>query len=40
MRGSLSLSEAYETSFEDREVMSKLIDENLKIANESGKPFW
>jgi hypothetical protein len=40
MRGSLSLTEAYESSPEDREIMSKLIEENLKLANKTGKPFW
>lgn len=40
MRGSLSLTEAYETSPEDREVMTKLIEENIKLANKTGKPFW
>jgi hypothetical protein len=40
MRGSLSLTEAYETCAEDREIMSRLIEENLKLANKTGKPFW
>ena len=40
MRGGLTLSEAYETTPEDREVIAKLIEENLETTKESGLPFF
>lgn len=40
MRGGLSLTEAYDTSPEDREVMFKLIEENLETAKKINQPFW
>ena len=40
MRGSISLTEVYESSAEDREIIAKLVEENLKTANKTGKPFW
>lgn len=40
MRGGLTLSEAYELSYEDREVISKLIEENLETAKKTGQPFF
>lgn len=40
MRGGLTLSEAYELSHEDREVISQLIQENLDTAKKTGQPFW
>jgi len=40
MRGSVSMSEIYETSAEDREVMSKLINDNLETAKKTNQPFW
>lgn len=40
MRGGLSLPEAYETTPEDREVISKLIEDNLETAKKTKQPFW
>jgi|TARA_R110002153_G_scaffold7509_7_gene33726 hypothetical protein len=40
MRGGLTLSEAYELSIEDREIMAQLIKENLETANKTGQPYW
>lgn len=40
MRGGMSLTEAYETSPEDREVLVKLINENLETAKKTNQPFW
>jgi hypothetical protein len=40
MRGGLSLTEAYELSPEDREVMSQLIKDNFEVAKKTGKPYW
>ena len=40
MRGGLSVSEAYELSPEDREILSKIIADNLDTTKESGLPFF
>lgn len=40
MRGGMSLTEAYETCPEDREVIMKLIEENLETAKKTNQPFW
>jgi len=40
MRGGLSFTEAYETTPEDREVITKLIEENLETAKKINQPFW
>lgn len=40
MRGGLSYTEAHETTPEDREVMSKLIEENLETAKKTQQPFF
>jgi len=40
MRGGLSLSEAYDTSPEDREVITTLIEDNLETAKKTKQPFW
>lgn len=40
MRGSVSLTEAYELSPEDREIIFNLIKENLDTANKTKQPFW
>lgn len=40
MRGGLSLTEAYELSPEDREVIVKLVNENLETAKKTNQPFW
>lgn len=40
MRGGLSLSEAYDTSPEDREIIAKLIEENLETSKKINQPFW
>lgn len=40
MRGGLSLPEAYETTPEDREVISRLIEDNLETAKKTKQPFW
>lgn len=40
MRGGLSLTEAYDLSPEDREILSNLIKENLETAKKINQPFW
>jgi hypothetical protein len=40
MRGGLSLTEAYETTTEDRQIISDLIKENLETAKKTGRDFW
>jgi hypothetical protein len=40
MRGSLSIDEAYQLTYEDREVISDIIKENLDMTKETGLPFF
>ena len=40
MRGGISLDDAYTMSFEDRQMVSNLIKENLETTKKSGLPFF
>ena len=40
MRGSLSFSEAYDLSIEDREIINKIINDNLDLTKETRLPFF
>lgn len=40
MRGSVSFEEAHYMSFEDREMISSLIKDNLETTKKSGMPFF
>ena len=40
MRGSVSLSEAYELTLEDRAIINDIIKENLETAKKTGRDFW
>lgn len=40
MRGALSFDQAYQLDQTDREIISKIIQENLETAKESGMPFF
>jgi len=40
MRGSISISEAYLLCPEDREIIAKIIEENLEITKTSQMPFF
>lgn len=40
MRGGLNYNDAFLLSVDDRELISKLIEENLKITKDSGLPFF
>lgn len=40
MRGSISISESFLLSGEDREIIAKIIEENLKTTKETSLPFF
>ena len=40
MRGAISLDELFGTSHEDREVMAKVIKDNLDTAKKTRQPFF
>jgi len=40
MRGGLTYSEAMELSTEERQLIAKLIKENMEVTNKSGMPFF
>ena len=40
MRGSMTVEEAFITTAEDREIISKIIKENLETAKKTGMPFF
>lgn len=40
MRGSVSISEVYSLTVEDREIIRALIEENLETTKKSGMPFF
>lgn len=40
MRGGLSFTEAFSLSPEDREIISKIIEDNLETAKSSQMPFF
>ena len=40
MRGSISYEEAHFLSYEEKEIITKLIKENLETAKETGQPFF
>ena len=40
MRGGMTLDEAFALGFEDREIISKLIEENLETTKETKLPFF
>jgi hypothetical protein len=40
MRGGISLDEVYQMSSEDREIVSKIVKENLETTKKSGLPFF
>ena len=40
MRGSVSLSEAYELSPEDQEMIANLIKENHEVAKKTNLPYF
>ena len=40
MRGGLSVTESYMLAIEDREIIVKIIEENLEMTKASGMPFF
>lgn len=40
MRGGLTITEAYQLSIDEREMIVNLVEENLAITKESGLPFF
>lgn len=40
MRGSISIDEAFLLSHEDRNVINKIIEDNIKVTNETKLPFF
>ena len=40
MRGSVTLDDAFATSHEDREIISKIVEENIETTKKSGLPFF
>lgn len=39
-RGGMTLNEAFAICYEDREIISELIDERVEIANETHLPYF
>ena len=40
MRGGLTYDEAFALTYEDREILSSIIKENLEVTKKSGLPFF
>lgn len=40
MRGSVSLTDVFEMSHEDREILGSIIKDNLETTKKSGLPFF
>jgi hypothetical protein len=40
MRGSVTITDVYEMSYEDREIISDIVKENLETTKNSGMPFF
>jgi hypothetical protein len=40
MRGGLTIDLAYQTDYQDREIIGKIIEENLEITGKSKLPFF
>ncbi len=40
MRGGISLEEMFELGYSDREIIGKIIDENIEVTNETRMPFF
>jgi hypothetical protein len=40
MRGSITIEQAFQLDFENREIINNIITENLETTKESGLPFF
>ena len=40
MRGSISIEQAYQLDFENREMIAEIINDNLETTKTSGLPFF
>jgi hypothetical protein len=40
MRGGITYSEVYEIDYQDREIIGKIIKDNLETTKKSGLPFF
>jgi hypothetical protein len=40
MRGSISLDEIYQLSYQDRELINQIIKEHIEVTNETGLPYF
>ena len=40
MRGGMQLQDAYQSTYDERKAIGKMIDENLKITKDSKMPFF
>lgn len=40
MRGSLTLEQSYQLDYESREIIQKIIEENLETTKKTGLPFF
>jgi hypothetical protein len=40
MRGSLTIDQAYRLDYESREIIQKIVEENLETTKKTGLPFF
>jgi len=40
MRGSITIEQAFQLDYENRDIISRIIGENLETTKESGLPFF
>jgi hypothetical protein len=40
MRGAISMDEAFYLTFEDRKIISEIVEDNLETTKKSGLPFF
>jgi hypothetical protein len=40
MRGGISLNEMFELGFQDRQLIEKIVEENIEVTNETRMPFF
>jgi hypothetical protein len=40
MRGSLTVEQSYQLDYESREIIQKIIEENLETTKKTGLPFF